>query len=63
MLTIDQTVEKVMCLAAAMRPEWLASKRQESLAQSLLWFSQNGRFSQKGSAQKRARRVATWRSK
>ena len=64
MLTIDQTVEKMMmCLAAAMQPEELVPKEHENLARGLRWVSQNERFALKGLAQKRTRRVVTWRSK
>jgi hypothetical protein len=63
MLTIDQTVEKMLCLAAAMLPEELAPKGHESPARGLPWVSQNERFALKGLAQKRTRRVVTWRSK
>jgi hypothetical protein len=63
MLTIDRTVEKMMCLAVAMRPEELAPNGQENLARGLRWVSQNERFALKGLAQKRTRRVVTWRSK
>jgi hypothetical protein len=43
MLTINQTIEKSMCLAAVIRLEGLVPKGQESLAEGLPWDSQNER--------------------